>query len=94
VNLWVDDAKSEPDETWARAKTYEDAMRMLAAFNYETVALDHDLGDAGSPTGYDILCAMERGELRRPKCIRLISWNPVGRARMAVVVRRLGLETR
>lgn len=87
MNLWVDDAKPCP-EGWAVARTYTDAWHLLARYEYDCVALDHDLGDDG--TGYDLLCAMERGELRRPRSFLLISLNPVGRARMAMVVDRMG----
>ena len=90
MNLWIDDCKPEP-EGWAVARTYDDAARLLAAYDYDEVAFDHDLGDERQPerTGYDLLCAIERGDLRKPRKARLITWNPVGRARMLVVIRRL-----
>lgn len=89
MNLWVDDVKAAP-EGWAVARTYDDAMKLLARYDYVTVALDHDLGDDGN-TGYDILCAMERGEVRTPERLMIISLNPVGAARMKTVAERLGI---
>lgn len=88
MNLWIDDCKPEPDG-WARARTFEDAVRMLRRFPYEEVAVDHDL--AGPETGYDLLCMMERGELPRPQRLRIISLNPVGVARMKVVAATFGI---
>lgn len=89
MNLWVDDAKKAPDETWATAKDFIAAYHLLRQFYYDTVALDHDLGDG--PTGYDLLVAMERGEIHWPRRLRIISWNPVGVKRMKVVAARLGI---
>ena len=86
MNLWIDDAKPCPPG-WAAARTYEEAYRMLQRHDYDIVAFDHDLGDGG--TGYDLLCAIEAGELRRPRLAQVISWNPVGRARMWAVIRRI-----
>lgn len=91
MNLWVDDDKPEP-EGWARARTYAAAIDALRRFRYDIVALDHDLGDDDSPTGYDILCAMESGQLPKPRSIVVISWNSVGARKMLTVVDRLGVE--
>jgi hypothetical protein len=92
MNLWVDDAKPAP-EGWAVARTYDDAYRLLRDYSYAEVAFDHDLGDTHVPerTGYTLLCAIERGELRRPQRATIISWNPVGVRRMRVLLDRLGL---
>ena len=90
MNLWIDDCKPAP-EGWAVARTYDEAVRLLGSFDYDEVAFDHDLGDTSVPerTGYDLLCEIERGDLRRPSRAQIISWNPVGRRRMAVVISRL-----
>ncbi len=77
--LWVDDAKPAPDESYAVARTYEDALRMLRRFEYDTLYLDHDLGDG--PTGLDLLRTI-RAEGRCPAQVVCISWNPVGRKRI------------
>lgn len=88
TRLWVDDEKPEP-VGWSRARGYLPALRMLRDYEWDVVALDHDLGDDGSPTGYDLLCAMERGELRRPKAIAIISWNSVGAKRMLAALAQM-----
>jgi len=90
MNLWVDDCKPCPDG-WAVARTYDEAVALLSRYDYDEVAFDHDLGDTHVPerTGYDLLCAIECGDLRKPKLARIISWNPVGRKKMQVVIARL-----
>ena len=88
MDLWVDDCKPCP-EGMAVARTFEDAVGLLQRFDYDTVYLDHDLGDAGTATGYDLLCAIEAGTLRRPKRIELITWNPVGRQKMLACLKRM-----
>ncbi len=82
--LWVDDLKPAPDDTWAVATTYREAERLLRAHRYGVVALDHDLG--GKRTGYDLLRLMERGVVPWPREVQVISFNPVGRARMQAVL--------
>jgi hypothetical protein len=77
--LWVDDCKPAP-EGCAVARTYDDAVSMLRRFDYETLYLDHDLGDDGR-TGYDLLMQM-LGEGRVPERVECISWNPAGRQRI------------
>lgn len=91
MNLWVDDEKPEP-EGWARARSYLDALNLLRRYQYDTVAFDHDLGEDDEPSGYDLLCLMENGELPKPRAIVIISWNAVGAKRMLAVVDRLGVE--
>jgi len=88
MNLWIDDDKPAP-EGWAVAKSYGAAVDLLRRFTYDTIAIDHDLGDDDSPTGYDILCMMERGDLPRPKAICVISWNAVGAKRMLAALAQM-----
>lgn len=88
MNLWIDDCKPEP-KGWARARTWEDALRLLRRFRYDEVAIDHDL--AGPETGYDLLCMFEARALPLPKSLRIISLNPVGIKRMKQVATRLGI---
>lgn len=90
MNLWIDDCKPAPDETWAVAKDFVSAYHMLRQFHYDEVAVDHDLADTG-PTGYHLLVAMENGEVHLPKSLRIISLNPVGIQRMKQVAARLGI---
>ena len=80
LSLWVDDCKPCPPG-FAVARTYDDALRMLRRFRYDTLYLDHDLADPKDRTGYDLLMqAMHEGIA--PDDVRVISWNPVGRKRI------------
>ena len=77
-SLWVDDAKPEP-EGCAVARSYDDAVRMCRRWRYDTIYLDHDLGDAQGRTGLDLLRQLIAEGICPPKMV-CISWNSVGRA--------------
>lgn len=87
MKLWIDDDKPAPDG-WAVAKSYDEAIKMIVNYEWDTIAIDHDLGDEGS-TGYDILCAMEQFKLPRPKKIVIISWNVIGVKRMLQAIEHM-----
>jgi hypothetical protein len=62
------------------ARTSEAGIKLLEAFEWECLILDHDLG-SDPKTGYDILVyALEKNIL--PKCVQIITMNPVGRERI------------
>ena len=44
MDLYVDDLRDAPDESWTLAKTIAEAKRHLASGNVERCSLDHDLG--------------------------------------------------
>lgn len=88
MNLWIDDEKPAP-AGWAVAKSFDAAVALLRQFSYDLVAIDHDLGDDDSPTGYDILCMMEAGDLPRPRAISVISWNATGAKRMLAAIEHM-----
>lgn len=75
-SLWVDDCKPCPHGC-SVARTYDDALRMLRRFEYDTLYLDHDLGD-DKRTGLDLLRQLI-ADNRVPARVECISWNPVGR---------------
>jgi hypothetical protein len=59
--LYVDDERECP-KGWDLARKYEDAIRMLTETNYDTVSLDHDLGNwmyQDEKTGMTILTWLE-----------------------------------
>jgi hypothetical protein len=59
---------------------------------WDILYLDHDLGftDAGDEmTGYNVMCWLEANPQFKPGRIEIVSSNPVGRARMQVVIDRL-----
>jgi hypothetical protein len=81
-SLWVDDSKPAPFGC-AVARTYDDALRLLRRYDYDTLYLDHDLGDHHVPerTGYDLLKQLIADD-RVPARVECISWNPVGKKRI------------
>lgn len=95
IRVWVDDVREPPgredaedDYLWAR--TYDEAIFLLAHQKVEVISLDHDLG--GSKTGYDIVCWIEEqvyyGRMPLPQ-IFCHSQNPVGRRRILAAVERM-----
>lgn len=51
MKLFIDDIRDPPDESWTIARSYEEAVRLVAVEFPEMVSFDHDLGSG--PTGYD-----------------------------------------
>lgn len=53
--LWLDDIRQPPDDSWVVAKSYDEALQIIAKKGFPTeVSLDHDLG-FNIPTGYDFV---------------------------------------
>lgn len=83
--LLIDDVRDIGADVIAR--TAESGLRLLATLEWEGLYLDHDLGDGA--TGYDLLReALEAG--RVPPQVILVTANPVGRQRMADLLRSTG----
>lgn len=78
MDIWVDDCKPCP-EGMAVARTYDEALLMMRKHAYDTLFLDHDLGEPR--TGYDLLLQLQEDGVCPPKVV-CISLNPVGRARI------------
>lgn len=95
IKLWLDDERLPP-VGWTWAKNYAECVELLRKHGHTVaeLSLDHDLAIAhylGDPTaektGYDIaLWMVERNVW--PAVVRIHSANPVGRERMASMVRR------
>lgn len=68
-------------------RTYAEGIAALQATYWDTLYLDHDLGE--EKTGYDVMCFLEANPDRLPGKIKLVTSNPVGRERMEVVIRKL-----
>lgn len=101
--LWLDDVR-EPWKhgfigvTWV--KTAAEAIEKLKTGKVEFASLDHDLSEEHYPwncadvtkckgTGYDVVCWLEQNpEFWPSHGVRIHSANPVGRARMEVVVNK------
>lgn len=41
--LFVDDIRSAPDDSWSMARTVTTAISAIDAFDFEVIALDHDI---------------------------------------------------
>ena len=84
LHVWLDDARPEP-AGWVRVWWPAEAIALLAAGRVAVISLDHDLGDDGIGTGYDVARWLEEQVVMHgftPPEVRVHSANPVGRARM------------
>ena len=73
------------------AKTAREGLAALAEYPVTHLYLDHDLGDVGEPTGYDVLClGLHRGQI--PAHVMLVTANPVGRDNMARALENAGYQ--
>jgi len=71
------------------AKNARDGQKALLTFPVTHLYMDHDLGDADEPTGYDVICwAIERGCV--PAHVQMVTSNPVGRDNMARALENIG----
>lgn len=92
--LWIDDIRIPPDDTYDIARTYDQAITLLDANQYEDIWLDHDLSDftldGKERTGYTIvLWLVERkmiDALYVPLRYHYLTSNPVGRANMSQLI--------
>lgn len=96
MKMWLDDVRDPREHgaigfTWV--KTVEEAINLLQTGKVTFVSLDHDLGIADTvgynfreSTGYDVVCWMERNDVWPVDGVAIHSANPVGRARMQVVI--------
>ena len=84
VRLWLDDLRPAPPG-WVWIKTVPAALSLLRRGLVSEVSLDHDLGEEGGGTGYDVACFIEQeafhGRLARLRWA-VHSANPVGKERM------------
>lgn len=89
MDLLIDDTREIFVDVIAR--NYDAAIHLLKIGIWNTVYLDHDLGDLIPPerTGYTILCWLEDHPEFLPKKIVIVSFNPVGRKRMEQVLKKL-----
>ena len=83
MKIWLDDKREPPDETWAWARDYKDAVALMECNKIDFVSFDHDLGRGR--TGYDVACKVE--ELAHRGAIGRFGWdvhsqNPVGAVRI------------
>jgi len=82
--LYLDDMRDSP-KGWDRVHTAQECVNSLITQKYDTVSLDHDLGE-NQLTGYDVLAWLEE-TVRKHKDFKIPTIfihtdNPVGRIRM------------
>lgn len=96
MRIWLDDFREAPPG-WVRAFTPEEVIGLLRTGRVTELSLDHDLGlrtATGERTGYDVLLWLE-GEVGSGRWtaplpgITIHTGNPVGRVRMARVLRTI-----
>ena len=86
-HLLIDDVREIGADHIAR--TPREGQKALLAFPVTHLYLDHDLGDPGTATGYDVLnWALERDCV--PPRVMLITMNPVGRKNMENALENAG----
>jgi hypothetical protein len=75
------------------ARTFADGINALKAGSIDILLLDHDLAcfddDGNELTGYKVMLFLEEHPEYLPKRIVLVTSNPVGRAKMQVVIDKL-----
>ena len=89
--LLIDDVRNVNCDVIARNGPA--GRKMLALGGWEALCLDHDLGDVGTETGYDVLVwALENNLV--PPIVQLVTANPVGQANMARALVQAGYITK
>lgn len=88
MKLFVDDERQPPTgEDWVLAKTVNDAVRLLASFDFTEVSFDHDDGSDSFEAVAYFLCMKVKAtralnpEYAQPK-VYIHSANPVGAERL------------
>ena len=105
MKIFLDDVRDAPDETWTVARNYRDAEALVCHLGLDQedgiteISLDHDLGDDGRGTGYDVILWIEAAVAQGdyiPPSILIHTANAPARKRMeagATSISRL-LESR
>lgn len=85
--LLIDDVRDLKVDAVARNAAAGKVLLSLGC--WDTLYLDHDLGDTSAETGYEVLVwALEKGLV--PHNVTLVTSNPPGRARMEAALRHEG----
>ena len=91
LRVWLDDERPIPTGYDIHVRTANEAIELLKTGKVEVISLDHDLGDVGGATGYDVAKFIAEAAFhnRIPRlCVRLHTMNPVGRDNMAAAIRQ------
>jgi hypothetical protein len=88
--LWLDDLRRAPKD-WTWVQNADDCVKALETEEYDTVSLDHDLGDPHL-CGCLVLAYLEvrlNNGKSIPQTILVHSMNPAARERMEQAIRRM-----
>ena len=86
--LLIDDLRDIKVDTTAR--TFDEGIEALKLGGWDTLYLDHDLGDPDPrKTGYDVLNFLELNPHLLPGRIVLVTQNPVGMEKMRKLIEQL-----
>jgi CheY-like chemotaxis protein len=89
--LLIDDVRNLKADRVAR--TFEDGLQALEHEGpWDLLLLDHDLGQEDGKDGTGIMNWLEQNTQFIPKEIKIVSSNPVGKARMELIIRRIKNE--
>jgi hypothetical protein len=96
MKVFLDDERSTPPG-WRRVYWPDEAIALLETGIVEEISLDHDLGDDGRGTGYDVVLWIEEAVALRgfqPPKMTVHSANSSARIKMeagiAAIARRIG----
>jgi len=98
MRIYLDDQRTPPDG-WTLVRWPRDAIDLLETTTVKEISLDHDLGDDGRGTGYDVILWIEAAVAQGdyiPPSILIHTANAPARKRMeagATSISRL-LESR
>jgi hypothetical protein len=84
MKVYLDDERPTP-EGWVGVRWPAEAIALLQAGGVEELSLDHDLGDDGRGTGYDVVLWIEEAVAIRgfkPPQIQVHSANSSARQKM------------
>jgi len=90
--LLIDDVRNL--EANVIARNYNEGILQLRENGpWDLLLLDHDLAsfdtNGREKTGYDVMCFLEKFPVFKPKEIRCVSDNPVGRQRIETVIKKI-----
>lgn len=90
VKIWLDDVREMPSEYDMHVRTAFEAIDLLRGGDVSDISLDHDLGDEGNGTGYDVAKWIEEQAFHQslPRLIwRVHSQNTIGVKNMLAALR-------
>lgn len=64
------------------ARTFDEGLEKIKQGGWERIYLDHDLGEFGRKTGYELICFIEENPDLAPNWFSCVSANLVGRQKI------------